>query len=305
MSALIHRTHCPACYSEAIHPSLNAIDYTVSRETFSIWHCDTCSLRFTQDIPDMEGIGPYYRSDSYVSHSDTKEGLINKLYHLVRNYTLGQKCKLVRKMTGLFSGSILDIGAGTGAFSNTMQLKGWKVKGLEPDETARAQALKNHGLELLRPHAIDQLEAGSFDAITLWHVLEHVHDLDGYWNHFKRLLNKNGQLIIAVPNYTSSDARHYGAYWAAYDVPRHLYHFSPAAMKKKKKKYGFELKTTLPMWFDSFYVAMLSEQYKNGKPALLSACWQGFFSNLKTLFNQNKCSSVIYVFRKEDGLNSI
>lgn len=305
MSSLIHRTHCPACFSEAIHPSLTAVDYTVSRESFSIWHCDTCSLRFTQDVPDMEGIGPYYQSETYVSHSDTREGLINKLYHLVRNYTLGQKCKLVKKMTGLFTGHLLDIGAGTGAFTNIMQSKGWSVKGLEPDGTAREQAKKNYDLELLTPHAIHQFEAGSFDAITLWHVLEHVHDLDGYWNHFKRLLNENGQLIIAVPNYTSSDARHYGAYWAAYDVPRHLYHFSPAAIEELGRKYGFELKTTLPMWFDSFYVSMLSEQYKNGKSNLVAAFCQGLLSNLKTLFNQNKCSSVIYVFRKGSALNSI
>jgi SAM-dependent methyltransferase len=298
MNSLIHRTTCPACLSNSIHPALSAIDYTVSNQTFLIWHCNACSLRFTQDVPNVEKIGPYYQSVNYVSHSDTKDGLINRLYHLVRKYTLVQKRKLVQKSTGLFAGNLLDIGAGTGAFGHTMKTSGWNVKGLEPDNAARMLAEKNYQLILDTPGTIDDLEAGSFDAITLWHVLEHVHDLEGYWNHFNRLINAKGQLIIAVPNYTSSDARYYSAHWAAYDVPRHLYHFSPGSMEQLGEKYGFELKATYPMWFDSFYVSMLSEQYKNGKPNLLNAFWQGLISNLKALFDPNRCSSVIYVFQK-------
>ena len=256
-------------------------------------------MRFTQDVPDADHIGPYYKSAGYVSHSDTREGLINKLYHFVRSYTLVQKYRLVKKATGMNAGNLLDIGAGTGAFSNTMKQKGWKVCGLEPDTEARAQAGRNYQLTLDTPDAISGLAAGSFNAITLWHVLEHVHDLEGYWNHFNRLIGEQGRLFIAVPNYTSSDARAYGSSWAAYDVPRHLYHFSPASMEQLGLKYGFSLEAVHPMWFDSFYVSMLSEQYKQGKPALIAAFWQGLKSNLKTLFNPHKCSSVIYVFRKK------
>lgn len=298
MSALIHYNHCPACNAEHIHPALSAIDYTVSKQPFAIWHCDKCSFRFTQDIPDINEIGPFYQSNSYVSHSDTKEGLINKLYHLVRKYTLGSKSRLIHRVTGLAAGALLDIGAGTGAFANAMQTKGWKVTGLEPDASARMQAEKNYSINLSIPSSIDQLENNSFNAITLWHVLEHVHDLSGYWQQFSRLIAKDGKLVIAVPNYTSSDAEHYGAYWAAYDVPRHLYHFSPKAMEQLALKNGFRLVKLQPMWFDSFYVSMLSETYQNGKPHLITACWQGLKSNLNALFNNRKCSSVIYVFEK-------
>ncbi|MDP1842906.1 MAG: class I SAM-dependent methyltransferase [Sediminibacterium sp.] len=298
MSVLIHYNHCPACNAEQIHPALSAIDYTVSKQPFAIWHCDGCSFRFTQDIPDINAIGSYYQSNSYVSHSDTKEGLINQLYHLVRNYTLGTKSRLIQRVTGLSAGTILDIGAGTGAFANAMQAKAWKVTGLEPDASARMQAEKNYGINLIIPNSIDQLENNYFNAITLWHVLEHVHDLAGYWQQFSRLIAPNGKLVIAVPNYTSSDAEHYGAYWAAYDVPRHLYHFSPASMEKLALQHGFRLVKLQPMWFDSFYVSMLSETYQNGKSNLLAACWQGLKSNFKALFDNRECSSVIYVFEK-------
>lgn len=299
MAALIHHNNCPACKSKNIHSAISAKDYTVSHESFTIWHCDTCSFRFTQDIPDIHEIKPYYQSNSYVSHSDTKEGIINQLYHLVRNYTLGTKSSLIQKVTGLATGNLLDIGAGTGAFANKMQQKGWEVIGLEPDETARMQAQKNYALQLAIPSSINEMMNESFHAITLWHVLEHVHDLEGYWHHFSRLIAFNGKLVIAVPNYTSLDAKKYGAYWAAYDVPRHLYHFSPKAMEQMAIQFGFRLVKIQPMWFDSFYVSMLSELYKNGKPNLLSACWQGLLSNLNALLDHRKCSSVIYIFEKK------
>ncbi len=300
MSELIHYSTCPACSSSLIQSTFSAEDYTVSNELFAIWNCNNCSLQFTQDVPDLNNIIPYYQSNSYVSHSDTKEGLINQLYHLVRTYTLKQKYKLIKNSTKLSKGKLLDIGAGTGAFANTMKKNGWEVIGLEPDITAREQAIKNYQLQLDLPNSIDHLKAASFNAITLWHVLEHVHDLKGYWNHFKKLLSNQGQLIIAVPNYTSQDAQHYGQYWAAYDVPRHLYHFSPQSIEQLASQYGFTLKSIHPMWFDSFYVSMLSEQYKNGKSNLLKAFWNGLLSNYKAIFNNCKCSSVIYVFTKND-----
>jgi 2-polyprenyl-3-methyl-5-hydroxy-6-metoxy-1,4-benzoquinol methylase len=300
MSVLIHHSICPACSSSSIKLIFSAVDYTVSNEAFYIWHCNNCSLQFTQDVPDLNNIAPYYQSNSYVSHSDTKEGLTNKLYHLVRTYTLKQKYKLIKNSTKLAKGKLLDIGAGTGAFANTMQKNGWEVIGLEPDATAREQAIKNYQLQLDLPDNISHFEPASFNVITLWHVLEHVHDLKGYWSHFKKLLSNQGQLIIAVPNYTSQDAKHYGQYWAAYDVPRHLYHFSPQSIELLAIQFGFTLKSIQPMWFDSFYVSMLSEQYKNGKSNLLKAFWNGLLSNCNAIFNKRKCSSVIYVFTKND-----
>ena len=196
------------------------------------------------------------------------------------------------------NGSLLEVGAGTGAFAHTMKTAGWEVTGLEPDPTARSNAKNKYGLELLSPELLFQLETARFDVISLWHVLEHVHELQTYWDQFHRLLKPGGCLIIAVPNYTSYDATHYKEYWAAYDVPRHLYHFSPKGMNKLGQSKGFVLENSQPMWFDSFYVSMLSEQYKNGSANLFGAVWTGALSNLKALLNRKKGSSLIYIFRK-------
>ncbi|SJZ92431.1 methyltransferase domain-containing protein [Sediminibacterium ginsengisoli] len=299
MSKNINYSHCPCCNSADINPVLSAEDYTVSHELFEIWHCNHCSNRFTQDVPDAANIGPYYQSDAYVSHSDTKQGLINKLYHAVRNYTLQKKRSLVQQVTDRKQGSLLDVGAGTGAFAGIMKQAGWQVTGLEPDDTARNVAAEKNGIQLLAPGELYQLAPDQFDAISLWHVMEHVHDLHGYIRRFSAVLRQNGRLLIAVPNYTSQDAEVYGKYWAAYDVPRHLYHFSPAGMEQMMLAEGFVLTGVKPMWFDSFYVAMLSEQYRKGKSNLFRAAWVGLMSNLKAVGNKKRCSSVIYIFSKK------
>ena len=292
---MIQYSCCPLCKNEHIKPVLSAEDYTVSNEQFEIWECSNCTLRFTQNVPGTEEIGRYYQSENYISHSDTSNGLINNLYHRVRKRTLVQKKKLVEKMTGKKSGSILDVGCGTGAFINTMKEAGWQVSGLEPDETAAKKAKELYGIEPMSSEKLYDLSPGSYDAITLWHVLEHVHDLHEYMKILKSLLKPGGKLFIAVPNYTSYDASKYQQFWAAYDVPRHLYHFSPASMKKLFSLHDLRTEKTIPMWFDSFYVSMLSEQYKNGKPNAIAGAFAGGISNLKALGNTEKCSSVIYV----------
>ena len=295
---MIYYEACPACASKRFSPVIKAIDHTVSKEVYEICECSDCSLRFTQAVPGINEIGKYYQSNASISHSDTKEGLVNTMYHWVRKFTLRQKQKLITRITGLKRGKLLDIGAGTGAFTHVMQQAGWEVKGLEPDATARAQAFKNYGIALALPDELYSLNNDSMNAITMWHVLEHVHDLKGYWEVFAKILVKEGRLIIAVPNYTSYDAGHYGEYWAAYDVPRHLYHFSPSSMEKLGKLYGFEIESIKPMWFDAVYVSLLSEQYKKGKSSIIAALWHGLRSNASALFNAQACSSVIYVFKK-------
>lgn len=295
---MIHVSSCPLCASADIKASLNAKDHTVSQKIFSIWHCNNCTARFTQDIPPQEEIGAYYQSENYISHSDIKKGLVNRLYHIVRNRTISSKRSLIKKQTAKDKGAILDIGCGTGAFLNAMQETGWAITGLEPDETARKKAVELYGIHPLSPDHLFQLPAGSFDAITMWHVLEHVHDLHGYLKQIATLLHPQGKLFIAVPNYTSYDAAVYKENWAAYDVPRHLYHFSPESMESLLTTYNLQLTTLLPMWYDSFYVSMLSEKYKSGKGNLIKAFWNGFVSNLKAFSNKGKCSSVIYVISK-------
>jgi len=206
---------------------------------------------------------------------------------------------MVEKESGKKKGVLLDVGAGTGAFANEMHAAGWKVIGLEPDKTAKENALKNYSLQLGDMNAIFSFKPETFDVITLWHVLEHVHQLHEYTDSFHHILKKDGTLLIAVPNYTSYDAKKYEAHWAAYDVPRHLYHFSPKSLNALIKQHGFKIVGYKAMWFDSFYVSMLSEQYKTGKNNLLRAFWNGARSNLRTLNNVKRCSSVIYVVKKQ------
>ena len=301
MSSTINYSNCPFCNSKDFHQTLSVKDYTVSEENFNVMHCNNCTSRFTQNIASENEIGKYYQSENYISHSDTKKDFISKIYHAVRNFTLKSKRKLVVNTTQLNNGSLLDIGAGTGAFVSTMIQAGWNVTGLEPDENARAKAKENYQINLQPSTELSNITKNSFDAITMWHVLEHVHDLHGYLTKISELLNSNGVAFIAVPNYTSFDASYYQQYWAGYDVPRHLYHFSPDGMKILAEKHGFKIIQTKPMWFDSVYVSMLSEQYKNGRSNFLKAIFIGFLSNLNTIFNKNKCSSIIYILKKTNS----
>lgn len=296
---MIHYAACPVCNSPLIQAQLTAKDYTVSQKDFAIWHCNACSARFTQDVPAQDAIGAYYASENYISHSDTKKGIINNLYHLVRKRTLISKRRLVLNETRMTKGQILDIGCGTGAFLDTMKEADWAITGLEPDNVARTKAAELYNIHPQESGKLFELNAGSFNAITMWHVLEHVHELHAYIKQIETLLAPNGKLFIAVPNYTSKDADIYAAHWAAYDVPRHLYHFSPQSMEKLLLTYNLKLVACKPMWFDSFYVSMLSEQYKNGKGNIIKAVFNGLLSNFKAWGDVRKCSSVIYVISKE------
>lgn len=293
--SVIHYNSCPVCFSQQIHPVAEIRDYSVSGEVFSVWECSDCRLRFTQDVPDANDIVPYYRSEAYISHTDTSAGFINRLYHRVRRITLRQKRRLIQRQTGRRTGRLLDIGAGTGAFAHEMQQAGWAVTGLEPHEGARTLALKNYSLHLRPSMEIYQLPPAGFDAITLWHVLEHVHDLQGYVERFARLLAPGGKLFLALPNYLSYDAEKYGSAWAAYDVPRHLYHFSPLSVEKLLGTHGLRVEGSRAMWFDPFYISMLSENYKHGRAGHISAFFSGLRSDISAAASVKKASSIIYI----------
>jgi 2-polyprenyl-3-methyl-5-hydroxy-6-metoxy-1,4-benzoquinol methylase len=296
---MIHYTECPVCKSSSVRPDFSAKDHTVSQAMFAVWHCNECSAGFTQDVPDQEAIGVYYASENYISHSDTQKGFINKLYHLIRKRTLLSKMRMMRSQTLKATGYILDVGCGTGAFLHTMQEAGWKTTGLEPDATARTKAKQLYNIETLPSNELFKLPAATYDAITAWHVLEHVHQLHEYIAQLKKLLADNGRLFIAVPNYTSYDATKYKENWAAYDVPRHLYHFSPKSMNTLMSMHGLRVNKKKPMWFDSFYVSMLSEQYQHGRGNIIAAFFAGFISNIKTIFDKERCSSIIYIISKD------
>lgn len=291
----IHYTACPSCGSDQLQAMIEAEDHTVSHQRFTILQCGRCGLRFTQDVPGPDSIGQFYRSDNYISHTDTNKGLVNRLYHLIRKQTLAAKHRLIQTVTRLEQGKLLDVGAGTGAFAAYMQSRGWDTTGLEPDEGARAQAGSLYDIRLQPAEKLYGLSADEFDAITLWHVLEHVHELHPYLDQLKKVLKQEGRLVIAVPNYTSYDAAVYKGAWAAYDVPRHLYHFSPDAMDDLLERHGFYLQATQPMWFDSYYISMLSEKYLHGHGRILKAVFNGTISNLRAFVNKSKCSSLVYV----------
>jgi cyclopropane fatty-acyl-phospholipid synthase-like methyltransferase len=214
---------------------------------------------------------------------------------MARRLTLASKRKLVTTAVRSEAANLLDLGAGTGAFAAYMQQYGWNVTALEPDPSARQKGLELNKIQLQPVDTLFQLPAETFHVITMWHVLEHVHRLHDYLGQLKKLLSKDGALFIAVPNYTSYDAKHYQEYWAAYDVPRHLYHFSPTSMRLLLQKHGLVVKKTIPMVLDSFYVSMLSEKYKTGKVSLIKGVWYGSISNANAFFRKERCSSLIYL----------
>jgi 2-polyprenyl-3-methyl-5-hydroxy-6-metoxy-1,4-benzoquinol methylase len=225
---------------------------------------------------------------------------MNKMYHAVRNRTLDQKSCWVQSLFTGYKGKLLEVGAGTGAFAHCMKEKQWEVTALEPDASSRQKALENYNLQLQTPETLFQIPENSHDVICLWHVLEHVHDLKGYMKAFKSILKPNGRLIIAVPNYTSYDAQYYKKYWAAYDVPRHLYHFSPTSIQLLLKQFDMHLVQTKPMWYDSYYVSLLSEKYKkSGFIGIIRALVIASISNLKAVNNSQRASSVIYEIKKK------
>lgn len=288
---------CPLCASKDIQLSMATEDYSISKESFEIYDCAACSFRFTQHIPSPEKIGPYYQSDVYISHSDTKEGIVNKLYHAARELMLNRKRKLVQSLTK--GDHLLDIGSGTGYFLDHMHRSGFQVQGVEIDGAARAATKEKFAIEVAEPSIFLQGKLSQkVDVITLWHVLEHLHDLEGYMNSIHHQLVDNGVVLIAVPNHAAYDATYYKKHWAAYDVPRHLWHFTPQTIDKLAQKTGFQVIGQKRLPLDPFYNALLSEQYKGNKFALLSGGIIGGIALLKSYVDAGKSTSPIYVLKK-------
>jgi len=286
---------CLVCGSNQFEPFLVCKDYTVSKDDFNIVFCKTCGFKFTNPRPADLVLGDYYKAEDYVSHTNTKKGLVNKLYHFVRGYTLKKKIQLVSSYVS--RGTILDYGCGTGMFVAACKDTGWDCIGMEPDDSARRIATDQDLSVYSNKHNVNVfVKEKQFEAITLWHVLEHVTDMQETLSFFKTKLKKGGVLIIAVPNHQSFDAEYYKEYWAAYDVPRHLHHFDLKSMTALLQNNSFKLVETRPMKFDSFYVSMLSEKYKKGKVNLFKAFWIGLRSNIKAK-DSSSCSSTIYIFR--------
>lgn len=297
MNIITHK-NCPLCNSSSTEKRFACKDNFATGEMFDIVECRDCGFVFTQNIPDEKEIAPYYESPTYISHSDTRKGIINTLYHIVRGIMLRNKVSLIKKLTLLQNGRIVDYGAGTGSFARAMQRKGWEVTAIEKSGQARKLAKEKHGIELLPEEELARIESGSVDVFTLWHVMEHLQEIDAFWKEVHRILDETGIAVIACPNCSSYDAGNYKEHWAAYDVPRHLWHFTPATIMKMGEKHGFILERQYPMPFDGFYISMLSEKNKGARLATLRGLWNGFLGLCATLDKCSASSSIIYVFRK-------
>ena len=288
---------CPICSGEQFRPLLVTRDYSISKTDFTLQECAACNFVVTSPRPDPNTISLYYQSTHYISHTSKGNNLIDRLYLVARTFTLRWKYRLVRKHKP--GGFILDFGCGTGAFLQYMKKRNWIIAGMEPSEVAREQANKN--TETIIYSSLSQIDK-QFDIITLWHVLEHLHDLNKNIQELKRLLEKDGILFIAVPNHNSLDSKSYGAYWAGYDVPRHLWHFSKQDMTKLLTKEGFKIIDIVPMKLDSLYVSLLSEGYKHPKKSSLvrfvNALYTGIKSNLSAR-STGQYSSIIYIAKQE------
>ncbi|TPE45553.1 class I SAM-dependent methyltransferase [Pontibacter mangrovi] len=287
---------CPICGKEDFKNFLVVTDNAVSKESFVIVECTNCSFKFTNPRPDAQSIGKYYESDDYISHSNTTSGIINTAYHVVRSITTKQKVEIINRYSPV-KGSILDYGCGTGTFLTACKKDGWEIRGVEPNAKARAKAAENTG-EIIA-EKLEDIEGEKYEMITLWHVLEHVHTLNETMAQLLESLQEDGTMIIAVPNADSHDAQEYKDNWAAYDVPRHLYHFTQQTMKRFLKKHKMRLEEVLPMKFDAYYVSMLSEKHKQGKTKMLSSVVSGYRSNSFAEKNGNDYSSLIFVAKRK------
>jgi SAM-dependent methyltransferase len=294
----VHHSVCPLCFSEKISLHLRCTDHFISKEVFQIDKCADCGFEFTQDYPEEKEIGRFYESEDYISHSDISKGFSNKLYRLIRKIMLLKKKRIISRITGRNTGDLLDIGSGTGYFGDTMKRAGWKVTGIEINEKARSYSTNRFGLECGDPEYISILQSDSFDCITLWHVLEHFHDPFRYASAIFRLLRPDGVCVIALPNSLSSDAKHYGRFWAAYDVPRHLWHFNPETIRLFSEKAGFSIVTWGNLPPDVFYISSMSEKYKGSGLSFIRGMTKAMLFAVISAFKKEKSSSLIYILRK-------
>lgn len=285
---------CPICTGKKFDPYYSCIDHTKSKEEFSLVKCASCNFVITSPRPDSNSLGQYYESENYISHTNSSNNLIDYIYKKVRSFTLTWKLNLIKNYK--HNGKLLDYGCGTGEFLNACRIANWQCTGIEPSEVARVKA--SHLTKLPIAESFDKIGRAKFDVITLWHVLEHVEDLNEKISELKHRLTEGGIIFIAVPNHESLDAKKYKSHWAGYDVPRHLWHFSQSTMSKLLIKHGLQLVNTTPMKQDSFYVSLLSEKYQQPNANLLSrmvkALIVGLQSNLDAKKNRNY-SSLVYI----------
>ncbi|MBE0649448.1 MAG: class I SAM-dependent methyltransferase [Bacteroidales bacterium] len=287
--------NCPVCGSHNFSEFLELNDFFLTQEPFVLQKCQSCGFVFTNPRPDDKSLSRYYESPDYLSHHSDGFSILNLVYQSLRRINI--KSKFSKTEQYVSRGSLLDIGCGTGELLNYFQNKKWNVKGIEPSESARKFAIEKYGLDIQDEPGLKSLAEQTFDVVTMWHVLEHVANLNDRIEVIFKLLKKSGYLIIALPNMNSWDAKHYGKYWAAYDVPRHLHHFSKSTITALVEKHQFRFRESIPMKMDAYFISMLSEKYLKKNNPYLSALKNGVRSNAKAK-KSGEYSSLIYVFQK-------
>lgn len=295
---MIHHNNCPVCNCPEITFYISCTDHLVTGKDFDLYKCRECDFLFTQDYPEEFEIGSYYDSSEYISHSDSDKTIFEKGYQFARKLMLNRKKSIIRKASRLNCGSILDIGSGTGHFMNAMKIAGWQTKGIEINKSAREYSASKFGLNVIPPEEISTLPDKEFDIISMWHVLEHFHNPGNYLMEVRRLLKPGGTVLVALPNNSSADSKHYSSEWAAYDVPRHLWHFNSATFSMFTGQHGFSVLSVKNLPLDVFYISILSERIKGSKTAIASGMAKGVIFSVRALFNLTKSSSLIYILKR-------
>lgn len=291
--------HCPICGREGCEPYMKCTDRLVSSESFELYQCPDCNMVFTVNPPAESDMRQYDRFKQKIRLYEKQETLTGWLHYRIKIYMLRHKAEFVRKMSYRHTGSLLNYGAEAGFFSDAMEKRGWKVTSVEKYHEQRVFALEMFHHRMIDESDMEQLRPDTFDVITMWHVFEHQYHPDALLDRFHELLKPGGVLIMACPNIESNDARHYGADWAAYNVPRHLLHFSPTTLNNLVSKHGFVLMEHRSMPFDCFYISILSERNHGHRMAFIRGMWYGTKCWLKTLAHRKQASSMVYAFRKK------
>ncbi len=285
---------CPVCNESRFVNFFICKDYVVSGESFALSLCENCKLIFTNPRPVKDLIGNYYKSEDYIPHSKKLSNL-NIVYKVIRRMNNRYKLNAINRFAD--RGSLLDVGCGTGNFLEYCKNSGWKISGVEPVEPVNQNASRILDIPISRD-IMEVPEESPFDVITFWHVLEHIYNIGEVIEKTKKLLTKTGKIIIALPNNQSYDANHYHEFWAAFDVPRHLYHFNINSFTWFIKDHGLKLEGIIPMYFDAYYISLLSEKYKSGGNQWIKSLVNGYKSNSYAKKNDNNYSSLIYILKK-------
>lgn len=299
----IHSYQCPICNNPELIPILECKDHFVSQEVFTICECNVCKFRLTQDFPDQMEMGKYNDIEQHISHPESHKGITQYIYHLVRKKAIQSKVKIVKEYADASQGMLLDIEANKGYFANKAKEQRWVVTGVEQSEAARKYANTKFGIHLQEFDYLYQLMPNSKDVITMWHVLEHTQNLSNIMHRCHEILKPNGTLFVALQNTESYDAEMYQSDWAAYDVPRRMWHFSPDNFALFAKKYNFEVIATHSMHLNTLYISMLSEKIRGTSCASIVGLLKGYLYLIKSLKHKNRSSSVIYILKKQQVNN--